>query len=70
MAIHKLSINSLLIDNVPGASPPEDTPNEKHIDPQQPDLTCIPDPTKTKDHRQVVGVETAGGKAYGKATRL
>ena len=27
MAIHKLSINDLLIDNVPGALPPEATPN-------------------------------------------
>jgi hypothetical protein len=30
------------------------------------DLTCTPDPTKTRAHRQVVGVETMGGKAYGK----
>src|SRR5882757_6166875 len=70
MAVNKLSINDLLIDNVPGAPPPEDTPNEEPIDPQQPDLTCTPDPTKTKTHRQVVGVENAGGKAYGKATGL
>jgi len=70
MAIDKLSINDLLLDNVPGAPPPEDTPNEEPIDPQQPDLTCTPDPNKTKAHRQVVGVENVGGKAYGKATGL
>jgi len=70
MAIDKLSINDLLIDNILGAPPPEDTPNEEPIDPQQPDLTCTPDPTKTKAHRQVVGVENAGGKVYGKATGL
>jgi len=70
MAIDKLPINDRLIDNVPGAPPPEDTPNENPIDPHQPDLTCTPDPTKTKAHRQVVGLENVGGKAYGKATGL
>ena len=70
MAIDKLPINDRLIDNVPGAPPPEDTPNKEPIDPQQPDLTCTPDPTKTKAHRQVVGVENAGGTAYGKSTGL
>ena len=70
MAIDKLSINDLLIQNVPGAPPPEDTPNEKFIDPQQPDLICTPDPTRTKAHWLEVGVENTGGKAYGKATGL
>jgi len=70
MAIDKLSINDLLLDNVPGAPPPEATPNKERIDPQQPDLTCTPDPTKTKAHWQVVGVENAGGKVYHKATGL
>jgi len=70
MAIDKLSINDQLMDNMPGVPPPEHTTNEDHIDPQQPDLTCTPDPTKTRAHRQVVRVENAGGKAYGKATGL
>jgi len=70
MAIDQLPNNDRLIDNVPGAPPPQDTPNEEPIDPQQPDLTCTPDPTKTKAHRQEVGVENAGGKAYGKVTGL
>jgi len=70
MAIDKLSINDLLIGKVLGAPPPEDTPNKEPIDPQQPDLTCTPDPTKTKAHRQVVGVENVGGKTYGKVTGL
>jgi len=70
MAINKLSINDLLIDNVLGAPPPEDTPINEPIDPQQPDLTFTPDSTKTKTHRPVVGVENAGGKTYGKATWL
>jgi len=71
MAIDKLSINDLLKHNVPGAPPPpEDTPNDEPMDPLQPDLTCTSDPTKTKAHRQVVGVENAGRKAYGKATGL
>jgi len=61
MAINKLPIDDRLIDNVPGAPPPEDSPNKEPIDPQQPDLTCTPDPTKTKAHRQVVGLENAGG---------
>ena len=39
MAIDKPQINNQHIDNVPGAPPPEDTPNEESIDPQQPDLT-------------------------------
>jgi len=50
MAINKLSINDLLIDNIPGAPPPENPPTEESIDPQQPDLTCTSDPTKTKAH--------------------
>jgi len=70
IAIGKLWINDLLIDNVPGAPPPLDTPNKEPIDPEQPDLTYTPDLTKTKAHRQIVGVENAGGKAYGKATGL
>jgi hypothetical protein len=70
MAIDKLSITDLLIENVRGAPPPDDTPKEESIDPQQPDLTCTPDQTKTKDHWRVVGVEIAGGKAYGKSTEL
>jgi len=70
MAIDKLSINDLLIDNIPGAPPPEDTPNKESIDPQQPDFTCTPDLIKTKAHRQVVGVENARGKAYGKSAGL
>src|SRR5882757_2002005 len=71
MAIDELSeLIHLPIDNVPGAPPPEDTSDEEPIDPQKPDLTCTPDPTKTRAHRQVVGVENAGGKAYGKATGL
>jgi len=71
MAIDELSqLIHLPMDNVPGAPPPEDTPDEETIDPQTPDLTCTPDQTKTRGHRQVVGVENAGGKAYGKATGL
>jgi len=71
MAIDELSqLIHLPMDNVPGAPPSEDTPDEETIDPQKPDLTCTPDPTKTRAHRQVVGVENAGGKAYGKATGL
>jgi len=70
MAITKLSITDLLIDNIPAIPPPEDTSNEEPIGPPQPDISSTPDPTKTKAYRQVVGVETAGGKAYGQATRL
>jgi len=70
MAIDELPINDRLIDNVPGAPPPEHTLDEEPINPQRPDLTCTHDPTKTKAHRQVVGLENAGGEAYGKATGL
>jgi hypothetical protein len=71
MAIDELSqLIHLPIDNVPGARPPEDTPDKEPIDPQKPDLTCTPDPTKMRAHRQLVRVENAGGKAYGKATGL
>ena len=64
MAIDELrQLIHLPIDNVPGALPPEDTPDEETIDPQQPDLTCTPDPTKTRAHRQGVGVENAGGES-------
>jgi len=69
MAINELSqLIHLPMDNVPGPPPPEDTPNKETIDPQEPDLTCTADQTKTKALRQVVGVENAGGKAFGKAT--
>jgi hypothetical protein len=54
-------MNDLLIDNVPVAPPLEDTLNEDPVDPQHPDHTCTPDPTKIKAHRQVLGVENAGG---------
>jgi len=71
MAIDELSqLIHPPIDNVPGAPPPEDTPDAEPIDPQTPDRTCIPDLTKTRAHRQVVRVENAGGKAYRKATAL
>jgi hypothetical protein len=69
-AIDNLGIKDQLLQNLLGAPPPDDTPNEEPIDHQKPDLTCTPDPTKTKAHRQGVGVEHAGGKAYGKATGL
>jgi len=70
MAMDKLPIDDLFLDNVPGAPPPEVTTNEEPIEPEQLDLTCTPDPTKTEAHRQVVGVENAGGRAYGKVTGL
>jgi hypothetical protein len=70
MVIDKLPINDLLIVNVTGASPPEDTRNNEPIDPQQPDLTCTPDPTKTKPYKQAVGAQNGGRKEYGKATAL
>jgi hypothetical protein len=70
MAINTLPINDGLIDNVLGSPPPEDPPNHEPLNPQQPDLTCTPDTTKTKDHRQVVGLENVGGTAYGSATAL
>jgi len=57
VAIDKLSLNDILIGYILGSPPPEETPNEEPIDPQQPDLTCTPDPTKTMAHRQVVRVE-------------
>ena len=70
MAIHKLSIKDRLFANIQCAPPPEDSTNEEPIDPLQSDLICTPDPTESKANRQVVGVENAGGKAYGKATGL
>jgi hypothetical protein len=51
MAIETLPINDLLIENVPGATPPDDTPTEEPIDPQWPVVTCTRDSTKTKAHR-------------------
>jgi len=70
MAIKKLSNNDLLIDNALGVPPPQDTHYTEPIHPQQPDLNCTPDPTKAKAHRQVVGVQNAEGKAFGKVTEL
>jgi hypothetical protein len=70
MAINKLTIIDLLIDNVPGSPPPEDTLNKDSIYTQQPDLTCTPNSTMTKAQRQVVGMDNVGGKGYCKATGL
>ena len=50
--------------------PPEDSSDSESIDPQKSDLICTPDPMKTKYHSDVVGVEAAGGQAYGVATGL
>jgi len=61
------STDNLPIVIVPGAPPPEDTPDEETIDSQTPDHTCTPDRRKTKSYRQAVVVGNAGGKAYGKA---
>jgi len=63
-------MNDILIDNIPGAPPPEVTPTEGRIEPKVPDPTCTPVPTNTNTHRQVDGVENARGQAYGKATGL
>jgi len=70
IAIEKLPVNDLLLDNVVGAPPPEVTPKEEYIDSQQPDLTCSTYPIQTKAHTQVVGVEIAGGNVYGEVTGL
>jgi len=71
MAIDKLSINDILINNLQGVPPPPvDTPTKESIDTQPPDLTYTSDPTRTQAHSQVVGVENVGGKAYGTATGL
>ena len=64
------STNNLPMDNVHGAPPPEVTPDDETVDPQKPDLTCTPHPTKTRAHWQAVGVQNAGGKPYAKATAL
>jgi len=64
MAIDELSqLIHLPINNVPGAPPLEDTHDKETIDPQKPDLICTSDPTKTRHHRQIVGVDNVGGKA-------
>jgi len=70
MAIDKLSINDVLIEYILGSPPPENTPHEEPIEPQKPALTCTPDSTKRNARRQVVKVQNAGWKAYGKATEL
>jgi hypothetical protein len=63
MAIYELSqLIHLPIDNVPGAPPPKDTPDEETIDPQKPDLTCTPDATIMRAHREVVEVENTGAE--------
>jgi hypothetical protein len=70
MVMDKVSINDLLMDIIPGQPPPDVTPHKDPLDPQQPYLTSTTDQTKTKAHRQVVGMGNAGGETYGKATAL
>ena len=62
--------NHQTTDDVPSVPPPANTSDKETIDPQKRDLTCTPDSTKTKAHRQVVGVDNVEWKAYGKATGL
>jgi len=64
------SINEIPIDNVPGAPPPEDTTTEETIDSHKSNLTCTTYQAQTQALREVVGVENAGGKVYGKATEF
>jgi len=64
------STNDLPIYSEPGATPPEDIPDNETMDPQQPDLKCTPDLTEPQAHSQEVRVFNAGEKAYGKATGL
>jgi hypothetical protein len=46
--------------------PPDDTPDTEKMNPQKPDsLNSNSDPTMTKCHRRVVGVEYAAVKPYG-----
>jgi len=58
------------IDNILGAPPPEDTPNNNTTDPRKFDLACTPAETKSKASKDEVAVEYAGGTAYGKAPGL
>jgi hypothetical protein len=44
MATDKLSINNLLMDNIPVELQSEVTATQLAIDPQRPDLTGTPDP--------------------------
>jgi hypothetical protein len=69
-AINKLSSNNRLIQNILGAPPAEDPPNEESNYPELSSLTFTPDPTMTKAHRQVVGVDYVGGNANAKESRL
>jgi len=57
----RYSTNDPTMDNVRGVPRPEDTSDDETIEPQKPDLTCTPDPTRTMAYRQVVGVVNAGG---------
>jgi hypothetical protein len=61
------STPDLHIDNVPRALPPDVTRNKETIDTTEPDLKCTPIPIKMKTHRKIIGVEHAGGTAYGYA---
>jgi len=69
MAIVKLSIHNLHIDNALGAPPPENIRKEEPLDPHQPDLTCTPNPSIRMVQWQVVAVEDAGGKACGTSAK-
>jgi len=70
MAVDMWQINYLYIDNILGASPVKDNPNQEPIHSHQPDVTCTPDPIKTKAHRKEVGVENTQGIGHSKATEL
>jgi len=48
---------------VPGAPPPEDTPDEETVECQKPDLACTPDATKRYVHRQGITVRKVGGES-------
>jgi len=69
MAVNKLSIDDLPIDNILVVPPPEYTSNKEYIIPPQADLTFTPDPIRAKAHKQVVGVDNTGGNVYGNVSK-
>jgi len=67
---YSCSTNDLLIDSVPGATPPGDTPEKETINLQSSYRILTPDPTTTQAPNKMVGVLYVGGKVNNIAVGL
>jgi hypothetical protein len=67
---YSCSTNYLLIDSVPGATPPGDTTDKETINLQNTNQIFTPDPTMTQALKKMIGVLNVGGKVNNIAVEM